>query len=114
MVENVLNDDGKVYKTINPVIDLTLGNGAYCFVSEVILHCAEPFPGKVEISASNTVNRWNLVKEYVCAKTDETRLELPGEQVAKYLRLRFAKNLRGGNIVSVRYVVVKGLVKPSS
>ena len=36
---------------------------------------------------------------------------IPGEYMAKYLRVRCLNNTRGGQIVSVRHVMVKGLNK---
>jgi len=34
---------------------------------------------------------------------------IPGEYIAKYLRVRCVNNIRGGNIVSVRFIMIKGL-----
>ena len=34
---------------------------------------------------------------------------VPGEYMARYLRLKCLNNIRGGNIVSVRHIMVKGL-----
>jgi hypothetical protein len=36
---------------------------------------------------------------------------VPAEHVCKYIRLRCINNVRGGNLVNVRYILVKGLVK---
>jgi hypothetical protein len=39
------------------------------------------------------------------------RLVVPGEHICKYLKIRCLNNVRGGNLVNVRYVAIKGLVK---
>lgn len=36
---------------------------------------------------------------------------LPGETIAKYIRVRCINNIRGGNLVNIRYITVKGLTK---
>ena len=41
-------------------------------------------------------------------------MSLPGEHLMKYLRIRCVSNVRGGNLVNVRYIVVKGLTKFNS
>lgn len=111
VVENAIADNGKIYKALNPAIDITLSNGAYCFVSEVVVYGGEPSPAKVEVYKSNVPNSWVLIKKGDCENGKEVRLEMPGEQVAKYLRVRFPSNIRGGNIVGVRFITVKGIVK---
>ena len=35
---------------------------------------------------------------------------LPGEQIGKYIQLKFKKNKRGGKIIEIRRVVIKGVV----
>jgi len=40
-----------------------------------------------------------------------TRLAIPGEYMAKYVRIRCLNNIRGGQIVSTRYIMIKGLNK---
>jgi len=111
VVENTLTNDAKVYKVLNPAIDITLSNGAYCFVSEVLVYGGEPYPAKVEVYKSNVPNSWILIKKGDCEPGKEIRLEMPGEQVMKYLRVRFPTNIRGGNIVAIRFISVKGIVK---
>ena len=41
-------------------------------------------------------------------------LTVPGEHIMKYLRIRCVNNVRGGNLVNVRYVQVKGMTKFNS
>jgi len=60
---------------------------------------------------SNSHEKWTFVKQYECSKGETQRLIVPGEHVAKFLRVRCVKNIRGGDIVTVRHVVVKGLVR---
>jgi len=111
LVENILVDDQKIYKGASPAIDLTLNNGIYCFVAEIIVYGAEPFPAKAEVYVSNVVNRWTLIKDFTFEKQSEIHLQMPGEQVAKYLRVKFTGNVRGGNIVGIRLINVKGIIK---
>jgi len=51
------------------------------------------------------------VSTHKCTRDPVQTFMLPGEQLCKYIRLKFNNNVRGGNIVSVRQVRIKGLVK---
>lgn len=62
MIENVLKDDESVYKALTPSLDFSLGNGALCFISEVILYPGDCGPANVEIYVSNTMDKWTFVK----------------------------------------------------
>ena len=35
---------------------------------------------------------------------------LPGEQVGKYVQIKFKKNKRGGKIIAIRQIIIKGVV----
>ena len=111
VVENVLRDDASVYKALSPAIDLTLSGGQFCFVAEALLYPGDTGPASVQCYVSNVPEKWTLVKEYKCSKSEVVRLTLPGEQVAKYFRVKCVNNVKGGNIVSIRYIVVKGIIK---
>ena len=52
-----------------------------------------------------------MVKAGACLKSGPQRFALPGEHVCKYVRVRCLNNVRGGNIVNVRYIVIKGLLR---
>lgn len=80
-------------------------------MSEVLLFPGDTGPAAVEIYVSNTMDKWTLVKQYQCSKSGPQKFAIPGEIVCKHLRVRCVNNIRGGNIVNVRYVVVKGLIK---
>jgi len=111
VVENVLKDDESVYKALTPQFDFALAQGQLCYVSEVVLYPGDTGPAVVEIYVSNSMDKWTLVKQYQCSKAGAQKFAIPGEIICKYLRIRCVNNIRGGNIVNVRYVVVKGLVK---
>eukprot|EP00164_Ancoracysta_twista_P003101 GFYU01004136.1.p1 GENE.GFYU01004136.1~~GFYU01004136.1.p1 ORF type:complete len:736 (-),score=254.85 GFYU01004136.1:493-2700(-) len=111
VVENVLKDDDSVFRTLSPAIDLTLCNGSICFVSEVVVCPGECGPANLEVYTSNAVDKWTLVSTHKCTRDATQAFQLPGEQLCKYLRLKMVNNVRGGNIVSVRQVKIKGLVK---
>ena len=49
IVENVLSPDSSVYKAANPTIDLTLQNGTYCFIAELIIYPGNPPPGNISV-----------------------------------------------------------------
>ena len=68
-------------------------------------------PNDVAILVSNTgESGWSLInKKYTCNRQGSTRLVIPSEYLAKYVRISCLNNVRGGQIVSVRYVMVKGL-----
>jgi transcription elongation factor GreA-like protein len=44
LVENVLRDDDKEYKAMNPSIDLTVNDGKPCFISNVLVHPGDTGP----------------------------------------------------------------------
>jgi len=111
VVENVLKDDDTVYRALSPAIDLALCNGSLCFVSEVEICPGECGPAHVEVYTSNVLDKWVFVKSFKCTREPVQSFRLPGEQLCKYLRFKMEQNVRGGNIVSVRCVRVKGLVK---
>jgi len=56
VVENVLKDDESSYKALNPSIDLILGGGNLCFISEVLVAGGDGGPSKIEIYTSNVVD----------------------------------------------------------
>ena len=109
MVENVLKDDSSVYKALTPDLDFTLDRDETCYISEVVIWPGDSGPNQVQILVSNTADKWALVKEYVCSRSGSSRLTIPGEYLSKYIRVRCLNNIRGGQIVSVRFVMVKGL-----
>ena len=111
MVENVLANDDTVYKALTPTFDFTLSGGLLSFVSEVILHPGDCGPLNVEVYVSNTVDKWTFVKSYQCSKSGPQKFMIPGEHICKYLRVRCINNIRGGNLVNVRHIIVRGLIK---
>ena len=111
VIENILKNDNSVYRTLTPNIDLTLNSGGTCFVAELILFSGDCGPADIEVYISNMLDKWTFVKEHRCRRDSETKISLPGEQAAKYLRIKCLNNVRGGNIVSIRHVVVRGLPK---
>ena len=113
VVENVLRDDDSVYKALTPDFDFTLDRGDTCYISEVIIWPGDSGPNQVQVLVSNMVEntKWALVKEYTCARSGSSRLVIPGEYLSKFLRVRCLNNIRGGQIVSVRHIMVKGLNK---
>jgi hypothetical protein len=110
VVENVLQEDEKIYKGLLPNFDFSLANGEMSYVAEVIIWPGEVGPSTVELYVGNSLDSWSLVKEYTCARDGPTRCVVPGEYTSRFLRVRCTQNVRGGNIVEVRYIVVKGLV----
>lgn len=113
VVENVLKDDESVYKGLTPQLDFTMAQGSLCFVSEVVLYPGDCGPAIVEIFVSNSMDKWTFVKQYTCSKSGAQKFIVPGEHICKYLRLRCVNNVRGGNLVNVRYVLVRGILKNS-
>ena len=110
LIDNILKKDDSVYKSVSPTIDLMLNDGGYFFFCEVVIQCGNPPPGMIEVYASNTEN-WTLVNCYNMGEGKELTLNIPGEQIAKFLRLRFTKNARGGSLVSIKHIAVKGIKK---
>ena len=111
VVENVLKNDNSVYRAVTPCFDFTLNHGGPCFVAEVIIYPGDCGPADIEIYVSSMSEKWSFLKEHRCGREAETRISLPGEQIAKYLRINCLTNVRGGKIVSVRHIVVRGLPK---
>jgi hypothetical protein len=113
-VENILKDDESVYKALTPDLDLTVASGNLAYVSEVILYPGDCGPANVELYWSNTADKWTLVKQFTCSKSGAQKMVLPGEHIMRYLRIRCVNNVRGGNLINVRYVQIKGLTKFNS
>eukprot|EP00743_Colponemidia_sp_Colp-15_P000897 GILK01000990.1.p1 GENE.GILK01000990.1~~GILK01000990.1.p1 ORF type:complete len:735 (+),score=112.26 GILK01000990.1:55-2205(+) len=111
VVENVLSDDEQVYRALSPCVDLTLLNGQSCFVASIEVCPGDCGPANIEIFTSNVMDKWTLVKEFKCGRDAQQSVLLPGEQICKYVRIKCLNNIRGGNIVSLRQVRVKGLPK---
>jgi len=111
VVENVLKEDDSVFRTLTPAVDMTLCSGSVCFVSEIVLYPGDCGPANMEIYSSREPEMWSLVSTHKCTRDPVQTFMLPGEQLCKYIRLKFSNNVRGGNIVSVRQVRIKGLVK---
>ena len=111
VVENILRDDETVYKALTPDLDLTLDKGDLCYISEVLIWPGDGGPSQVQVLVSNNTESWSLVKEFACAREGCSKLVVPSEIHAKHLRIKCVSNSRGGQIVSVRHVIVKGLNK---
>lgn len=110
----MIKDDESVYKALTPDLDFTVANGNMAYISEVMISPGDCGPANVEIYWSNTADKWTLIKAFTCTKSGEQKLTLPGETVTKYLRVRCINNVRGGNLVNVRYVQIRGLAKANS
>lgn len=82
-----------------------------CFVSEVMIWPGECGPADIEVYVSNVPDKWTLINTYKCTRDAQQTFMLPGEQLCKYVRLRFPSNVRGGNIVTVQKVRLKGTVR---
>ena len=108
IVENVLGDNQTVYKGLTPEFDFNLSDHQEHYISEVLIWPGDCGPNEVELYVGNQ-NGWQLVKGYTCARVGVSRLVVPYQFVSKYLRVKCMNNVRGGNIVSVRHIVVKGL-----
>jgi hypothetical protein len=104
VVENVLRDDEKVYKTLTPSFDFTVNNGNGCFISNVLVGPGDTGPSKMEVYLSNNMDQWTLIKSFTASKEKVDNLIIPGENIAKYVRLRCVNNIRGGNLVNIRYI----------
>jgi hypothetical protein len=111
VVENILKDDESVYKALTPDLDFTVASGNLAYIAEVVIFPGDCGPSTVELYWSNTADKWTLVKSYTCTRAGEQRLTLPGEVITKYLRVRCVNNVRGGNLVNIRYLAIKGLTK---
>jgi len=108
-VENVLKDDESVYRALTPNLDFMLNFGASCFIAEVFIYPGECGPDQIQIHTSNVIDKWTLISEHKCDRAPEQKFLLPGEQIAKYLRVSCLNNIRGGNIVSVRKITIRGM-----
>jgi len=109
VVENVLKDDEKVYKALQPVFDFTVNAGNLCYISSIVLAPGDCGPQKLEVYLSSSGDHWSLVKTFTASKEAIQNLEMPGENLAKHVRIRCVNNIRGGNLVSVRFIQVRGL-----
>jgi len=64
----------------------------------------------MEVYVSNVMDSWTMVKQYTASNKETVQnLVVPGEHICKFVRLRCINNIRGGNLVSVRYIEIKGL-----
>ena len=109
VVENVLRDDDSVYKALTPELDFSLDNGETCYISEIIIWPGDSGPNEVKVFVSHNAQTWAPIKEYTCSRTGSSKLVIPGEYLCKFLRISCLNNIRGGQIVSVRHVLIKGL-----
>ena len=109
VVENVLRDDDTVFKGLQPALDFTLSGGEVCYISEVLIWPGDSGPLDVELHVGNLIDRWTHVKDYQCQKAGVSKLTVPGEYLAKHLRIRCINNIRGGNLVNIRFVQIKGI-----
>ena len=109
VVENVLTDDEKVYKALGPSIDLSINELQPCFISMVVIYPGDTGPQNIEIYLSNEENNWKLVKQVTANKAPVHNIVIPGENLAKYIRIKCINNIRGGNFVNIRFIQVKGL-----
>lgn len=104
VVENVLKDDEKVYKSLTPAFDFSVNNGSQCFISNVFVAPGDTGPNKMEIYLSNNFDQWTLIKTFTADKEKIHNLVIPGENMAKYVRVRCVNNIRGGNLINVRFI----------
>ena len=91
-----MRDDASVYKALTPDLDFTLDRGAICYISEILIWPGDSGPNQVEVYVSNTADKWALIKEYVCSRSGSSKLVIPGEYLAKFIRIRCINNIRGG------------------
>lgn len=121
---------------MSPVVDLNLCGHQLCFVSEVHITYGLFIAAEVEVYLTNLLDRWSFIKMFKfsdssfggcnnsiglnsnnninnCTIEDERqqRIILPDEQWAKYMRLKFTCNTRGGKLVHLRRIIVKGIPK---
>ena len=66
-------------------------------------------PSLMEVFLSNNMDQWTLIKSFTSSKEKVDNLVIPGENIAKYVRVRCVTNIRGGNLVNVRQIQIKGL-----
>ena len=65
----------------------------------------------MELYTSEYPNNWDFGEAYECSNDEIQRLTLPGETIAKYVRIKCINKNQGGNIVRVRHIEVKGIIK---
>lgn len=138
VVENVLKDDESTWRALQAEVDLTCSNHQVrplllalmqcyipmppsdptavlacqvSFVAGVELSPGECGPSEIEVYVSNVPDKWTLINTYTCTREEMQVFMLPGEQLCKYVRLRFPANVRGGNIVTIKKVRLKGMVR---
>ena len=110
VIENVLTDDEKQYKALTPNFDLTVMKGTECFIASIVIAPGDCGPQTMEVFVSQQPDVWQFVKQFQAQKKQgEQTLVLPGETVAKYVRIRCVNNVRGGNLINVRYIRINGL-----
>jgi len=111
VVENVLKEDESSWRALQAEVDLTCANHQVSFVSAVELWPGECGPSEIEVYVSNVPDKWTLINSYTCTREPKQVFMLPGEQLCKYVRLRFPANVRGGNIVTIQKIRLKGMVR---
>ena len=111
LVENVIKNDGSIYKALAPSLDFTLNNGSLAYVSTIYIFCGDCGPANIEIYTSNMFDKWTLMKEFKCDRSPEHKIVLPGEHAAKFVRILCLNNIRGGNIVSIKRIIIEGIAK---
>jgi hypothetical protein len=97
--------------TSPPLFSLPLPLPKVCFVSAVELYPGDCGPSECEVYVSNVPDKWTLINTYTCTREEKQTFMLPGEQLCKYIRLRFPSNVRGGNIVTINKVRLQGMVR---
>lgn len=93
-----------MYKALTPSFDFTVNNGSQSYVSAILLSPGDCGPQTMEVYLSNHADAWKLVKTFTATKAAIQNLVLPGENIATYVRVRCVNNVRGGNLVNVRYI----------
>ena len=79
-MDNVLRDDGQIYRNLKPIMEFSLDDEEECYVAEVIVHSEEPQPGDVEISmALASSNDWRLVLKCSSTRDNIQRYKIPDE-----------------------------------
>lgn len=109
IVENVLKNNDSTYKALNPVLDFTLFKGVLCFIAGLRVESGEPTAGNIEVFTSETLDQWEHLMTHRSSKDAVQVINFNEEIYAKYLRLNFLDNIRGGNLCTVRFVQVIGL-----
>ena len=109
MIENVLEDDEKQYKALQPNFDFLVNGGAESYIASIKVQGGDTGPQNMEVYVSNVMDSWTLVKKYSSSKEKVQNLIIPGEHICKFVRLRCVNNIRGGNLVSVKHIQINGL-----